>query len=335
MNTFLARFQLALLERRTIRTIAWFVTLGALLYLAAVFWFGWQESVTAFAALGLQTLLIGAILSSSAYLWRFGRWEYSLRCLTRTVPRLTHLVIYLSGLALTATPGKSGETFRSAMLIRHGVSFTHSLAAFLIDRGSDVLGVVLLGALAAMICGQDLAWVWLSSFVLILLGSIAFAYLLAHPMARAGWGRLDRSVAWLPIKGGQATLEAWAKIWTLPRASAFSIVALFAFGTQALVFSWFCQVVGTGIPVADCVLIFVQATLFGAASMIPGGLGAMEAALVFGLTGHGVANSIAVTLAIAIRMITLWMAMAIGTVCLIAVGCEPPRGSERAHETND
>jgi len=40
MSNLVTRFQLALLEQRTIRTIIWFVASGALLYLAATFWFG-------------------------------------------------------------------------------------------------------------------------------------------------------------------------------------------------------------------------------------------------------------------------------------------------------
>ena len=40
MSNLVTRFQLALLEQRTIRTIIWFVATGALLYLAATFWFG-------------------------------------------------------------------------------------------------------------------------------------------------------------------------------------------------------------------------------------------------------------------------------------------------------
>ncbi len=161
MNKFFTRLQGALHERRIIRAIVWFVTIGVMLYLAAVFWSGWQSTVEAFSALGLQTLVISAVLSSSSYLWRFGRWEYSLHCLDNVVPRFTHLGIYMSGLALTATPGKSGETFRSALLVPHGVKVTHSLATFLVDRGSDVLGMILLGMLAAMMAGQSLAWVWL------------------------------------------------------------------------------------------------------------------------------------------------------------------------------
>ena len=322
MSKFFVRLQLALLERRTIRAIVWFITIGVLLYLAAVFWFGWHETVAAFAALGLETFLIGGVLSFSSYLWRFGRWEYALRCLGYSVPRFTHFGIYLSGLALTATPGKAGDTFRSALLFQHGVRVTNSLAAFLADRGSDVLGMVLLGTLTAMIVGQDSAWVWLLSFAFILLGSRAFSYLLLLPVASVGWGRLGLYMAWLPIKGGQATLESWAKLWTLTRISAFSVVAMLSYGTQALVFSWFCHILGTGISVPDCVLIFVQATLFGAASMIPGGLGAMEAALFFQLVERGVSEASAMSLAISIRLVTLWFGMLIGVISLLILSAK-------------
>jgi uncharacterized membrane protein YbhN (UPF0104 family) len=322
MSKFLVRLQLALLERRTIRAIIWFITIGVLLYLAAVFWFGWHETVRAFAALGLQTLLIGGVLSFSSYLWRFGRWEYSLQCLGYSVPRLTHFGIYLSGLALTATPGKAGETFRSALLVQHNVKVTDSLAAFLVDRGSDVLGMILLGTLAAVIVGQPLAWLWLLVFVLTLLGSFTFANLLSHPIASVGWYRLGSFLKWLPIKGGQATLEAWAKVWTLPRISVFSVVAMLSYGTQALIFAWFCHISGTGISVAECVLIFVQATLFGAASMIPGGLGAMEAALFFQLVERGVSEGSAMSLAISIRLVTLWFGMLIGVISLLFLSAQ-------------
>jgi len=319
MSNVLNRLQLALLHRRTIRAIIWFVATGVLLYLTAVFWFGWQEIVAAFANLGLQVLVIGAVLSSSSYLWRFGRWEYALRLLGNTIPRFVHLGIYLAGLALTATPGKSGETFRSALLLHHDVPVRHSLAAFLSDRGSDVLGMIFLGALAAVSLGQDFAWIWLLAFIFVLSGSIALAYLLLHPFANTGWGRLASSLSWLPIRSGQATLEAWAKIWRFKRVVAFILVALLAYGTQALVFWWFCHVLGTDISLADCVLIFVQATLFGAATMIPGGLGAMEAALVYQLLERGVSDGTAISLAISIRIVTLWFGMLLGVFAMFSI----------------
>jgi uncharacterized membrane protein YbhN (UPF0104 family) len=312
-----ARIRSLLLDPRIVRAVVLFVSAGVLLYLAAIFWFGWHNMADALAAIGLQTLLSGALLASTSYLWRFGRWEYALRRFGYTVPRWRHLAIYLSGLALTATPGKSGETFRSALLLQRGVRVPHSLAAFLVDRSSDVLGVCLLGFVAAWAVGHALAWAWVLAFLILLLGSTMFAYLLLHPQAGAMWGWLGRALHRLPIKGGRAVLESWATVWKLPRVTAFSVVAMLAYGTQALVFAWFCLAAGTTISTADCVLIFVQATLFGAASMVPAGLGAMEAALVLQLTERGAGYGVAVSLAIAIRLVTLWLGMAIGALSLL------------------
>ena len=83
-------------------------------------------------------------------------------------------------------------------------------------------------------------------------------------------------------------------------------------------FAWFCDLAGVELAIADCVLIFVQATLFGAASMLPGGLGAMEGALVFQLIERGVGDGVAVSLAIAIRLVTLWLGMSLGALSLMA-----------------
>ena len=324
MSKAVARIQAAFGDPRMMRALVLFVGGGVLLYLAAIFWVGWKDTAAALSALGVDTLLIGASLASTSYLWRFARWEYALRRFGYTVPKWRHLLIYMSGLALSVSPGKSGETFRSALLLQHGVRVSHSLAAFIVDRATDVLGVCLLGLAAAQIAGQHLAWAWGLTFVLLLLGSCAFAHLLAHPCSGTWWGRLGSSWRWLPVKGGQAVLESWAFIWTLQRIASFSCVAMVSYGTQALVFAWFCHVAGTGLPAADCVLIFVQATLFGAASMLPGGLGAMEAALVLQLTGRGIDYGVAVSLAIAIRLVTLWVAMTLGALSLFSASRQRP-----------
>lgn len=313
----MGRIRSMLVDPRIVRTLVLFVSVAVLLYLAAIFLFGWQDTATALAHLGAGNLLLGAGIASTSYLWRFGRWEYSLRRFGHRVPRRRHLAIYLSGLALTATPGKSGEAFRSALLLQQGVRVSHSLANFIVDRATDLLGMCLLGLLAAVMTGQRLAWLWALGFATLLSGSCIFAYLLLHPRSRAWWNWIDRGLKWLPIKGGQAVLESWAMVWQVPRVSAYSVVATVAYGTQALVFAWFCQLADTGLSTATCVLIFVQATLFGAASMIPAGLGAMEAALVIQMTEQGVGDGVALSLAISIRLVTLWLGMALGAIALL------------------
>lgn len=326
------RIQLALGNPRNLRAIGWFVGVAVFSYLATIFWFGWRQTVSALLALGSHTLLIGAVLASTAYLWRFGRWEFSLECLGYAVPRGRHLCIYLSGLALTATPGKSGETFRSALLKQQGVRVPHSLAAFLVDRASDLLGMCLLGGLAAWIVGQAYPWIWALAFALMFVGSCGFAYLLLHPVSTVWWNWLIQHLRWLPTKLSQDTLESWAGIWRWQRVLVFSGIAMIAYGSQALLYAWFCNVAGTAIPVADCVLIFVLATLFGAATMSPAGLGAMEAALVYQMVGRGVDDGVAVSLAIAIRLVTLWLGMILGGVSLLVFNRLPAVNDQAIHK---
>lgn len=303
-------------DPRLIPRAVLFIGSGALIYLVSMIWVGWAQTLGALLALGWPTLIIGGLLASTAYLWRFGRWEYALNCLGCSVHRLRHLGIYLAGLALTATPGKAGETFRSVLLKQYGVRVSYSLATFLADRASDVLGMCLLGTIASWLAGQPHAWGWGLVYFSLCLASSFFAYLLLHPRTDNWWIWLNRYLKWLPVKGSQETLECWARLWQLPRVLGFSMVAMLAYGTQALVFAWFCKVAGVALAVADCVQIFVQATLFGAASMAPGGLVAMEGALVFLLVQHGVGESEAVSLAIAIRLVTLWTGIGVGMVAM-------------------
>ena len=179
MSHFISRLAAILLERKAVFLLAGFISVGVLLYLGSIIWFGWKDVSDAFLSLGVDTLILGGILSSSAYLWRFGRWEWGLRCLKNSVPRFTHFLIYISGLALTSTPGKLGETFRSALLVHQGVRLNHSLAAFLADRGSDVIGMILLGGLASFAAQHEYTWAW---FLLLSLGSVG-SYILARSIS--------------------------------------------------------------------------------------------------------------------------------------------------------
>jgi uncharacterized protein (TIRG00374 family) len=99
----------------------------------------------------------------------------------------------------------------------------------------------------------------------------------------------------------------------------FSAVASVAYGLQALVFAGLCHALGMTLPLFRAVEIFVSATLLGAASGLPGGLGAMEAALVVQLMNQGASSAVAVTAAIATRLVTLWFGVLIGLGSLLSV----------------
>jgi uncharacterized membrane protein YbhN (UPF0104 family) len=311
-------FQKPLISTKIVRATSWFLGFGVILYLGSVLFFDRQATLESLSTLGISTLIAGALLSSTSYLWRFARWLTILRTLEYNIPIFHNFLIYLSGLALTATPGKAGETFRSALLLPYGVRVPHSLAAFVTDRATDVLGVVLLGCIATALVPHQHLGVWTLAFIGLLTASILFAKIVLGSRAHLLWAWLNEKLHWIPTTSSRLMLESWARLWALPKTIGFTILATIAYGTQALVFVWFSWSVGVQLPIAQLVLIFVQATLFGAASMLPGGLGAMEAALVYQLMDHGVQSGTAISLAIAIRLVTLWFGMFLGGTAMLA-----------------
>jgi uncharacterized protein (TIRG00374 family) len=126
-------------------------------------------------------------------------------------------------------------------------------------------------------------------------------------------------------------LGAWATVWRPGRVAAYAAVAFCAYGLQALVFAHFVGAVAQPLPVAQCVAIFASATLIGAASMVPAGLGVMEAALVLQLTQAGVAADSALAAALLSRLVTFWFGLLVGAGALLSLGFRPgtPVDAER------
>ena len=309
------------LTYRLLRWLVLFVLLGTALSLGGMVWSGWDEVTRALARLNWLWLAGAAFVASTAYVIRFVRWHLALRCLGHRVPLGINLVIYLSGLALTTSPGKLGETIRSLFLMPRGVPLAKSLGAFLADRLSDVLGVCLLGAVAGLLVRGSLNVVGVVMGA-VLGGSFALCHLVRRPPM------FDRAMAFASRWGfapGRVAVEAlaqWAQIWTLRNAMLFTLLAALAYGIQAAVFTLLCAALGLPFPPTVALEVFVNATLLGAASMVPGGLGTMEASLVFQLMGQGAEKADAVAIAIATRCVTLWCGVLIGLISFAGL-CVP------------
>lgn len=303
---------------RLLRWMILFVLVGAALSLGCMIWSGWDEVTRALARLSILLLGGSAVVASLAYVIRFVRWHLALQCLGHRVPHRINLAIYLSGLALTTSPGKLGETIRSVFLRPLGVPVAKSLGAFLADRLSDVLGVCLLGAIAGWLARGSLNIAGLALGG-VLAGSFAFRCLVRIPPM------FDRAMAIASRWGlapGRVAVEAlahWAQIWTLRNATLFALIASLAYGIQAAVFTALCNSLSLSVQPAVALETFVNATLFGAATMVPGGLGTMEASLVFQLMGHGIQKADAVAIAIATRCVTLWCGVFIGLIAFSGV----------------
>jgi len=101
-----------------------------------------------------------------------------------------------------------------------------------------------------------------------------------------------------------------AKLALLFGGSALVTLAYIA-GLEASVLAF-----GAGAGIAAVGAVYLTAALIAAASPTPGGLGAIEAALITGLTGIGVSSGAAVAAVILYRLTTYWLPVLPGWLSL-------------------
>jgi uncharacterized membrane protein YbhN (UPF0104 family) len=223
-----------------------------------------------------------------------------LRRLAIDIPRRRSLAIFGAGLTMTITPAKLGEVLKSGLLRRSfAVPIRRSAPIVLAERITDALGVVLLAAIGGTAATSR--WPLLVVAVVGALGLIG--------VVRSSL--LDR-FAWLRE----------------PRVAALALLGpgLLAGMTLLSAVSWFGECLAAyvcvrgldlDVSLGDTVVAFALASLAGALSLLPGGLGVAETSLTGLLRVLGdVTKAEAAAATVLIRLATLWFAVALGLVAL-------------------
>lgn len=305
------------------RAVIWSVLLAAAGYQGFALWSGWGDVVKAVAQVGVGGVVIALLLSLANYGLRFIRWQAYLQAMKHPVPWWPSLKIYLAGFALTTTPGKAGEALRGVLLKRWAVPYPTSLAAFLSERLSDLLAVVILTlfGLTAYPAAQPLI-------------AIGAAGVLAAFVVISNRRWLTRLHAAIPGRTRVPTLlrhvfeillqarRCHAPLLLIPTTG----LSLVAWAAEAWAFHLILQWMGLDVPLAFAVFVYAISMLAGALSFMPGGIGGVEASMATILMMNGIGSAEAVAATIIIRMATLWFAVALGIVALGLCGNKNVRG---------
>lgn len=294
---------------------------AAAIYLAAIWLSDGHAVLNRLSRLSAWMIGLALILPTIGFVSRFWRWDMFLRSLGHRLPLRDHIRIYMAGFALTTTPGKVGENLRAMYLTAYGVPASDSFASFVVERLGDVVAMLLLSSLVAGLL-DGYRWVIGATVGITVLLLMA----LRHPALTATirnrgplqglLGRLASALA--------RSLEAARELLTTRLLVGGVAVAIVAWSTEAVTFSLIARQVGIEVPFLVGMGIFAVATLLGAISFLPGGVGPTEAIMVglLVLSGGSVPAATAVT--VVIRVFTLWWAVALGLVALISLG-QPSR----------
>lgn len=301
------------------RALALSLMAAALLYLLAIFLVGQAQVLAAVSRLGGAGWILLLLASLGSYVCRFWRWQLYLYHLGHRLPWRPSFLYYLSGFALTTTPGKAGETVRSFYLRSHGIPFRHSLAMFFTERLLDVVVVTLLACLALLDFSRfgQLVMIALAGLLLLLplLRSPRLVHALQQGSRRLRWRRLRQ----LALKLADL-LDAARALLAWPLLGRGLGLGLLAWLLQGLAFLFLLHALQVDIAPATALSIYALGLLAGALSFIPGGIGTTEAvmALLLGYSGAGHAEAVAIP--IINRLATLWFAVGLGLLASARIG---------------
>lgn len=287
------------------------VLIGIGLYFGALFlgdFAATRDALLRVTALGWAIILGLSILN---YALRYWRWQWYIGSLTGIrLPHGLHLAYYLSGFALSTTPGKAGETIRSVYLKKHGISFNQSISAFFVERFLDLLTIVLLSVLAAYYFSDYRVMVGVSIVVVLaalpLIHSERFLRAWEHMAARFqnAVGKVLLQVAKL--------LESSAMLLRQQQLYGGLGLGLIAWGGEGIGLWYLLTQLGYDLDIALAVSIYGVAVLVGALSFLPGGLGSTELVMGLLLMAMGVSKPDAIAATLICRIATLWFAVFIG-----------------------
>jgi uncharacterized membrane protein YbhN (UPF0104 family) len=284
------------------------IALGLAATVYAVVLLVWGDSPAAsLAQLWSWAGLQAAGLCLASYLLRGLRWRFWMAHYGRSFGWIQGLRLYLAGYAFTPTPGNIGEAARGLMLAHEPLGARQSLAIFGAERLADLLCLLLLclpalwWALTHRVLGLDLALLaWLA------LAAVPIAGLLAWALLRYRV-RLFERLAWLR--------EAW--LCLSERPLRWFGLTLLAWSAQGLAVWLVCQRFGLDVSLPTAAGFYAVAMVAGALSALPAGLGGTEAVLVGLLVANGALPGPALAVTVLVRLLTLWLAVAIGVGALL------------------
>ena len=294
------------------------LVLGLAVYLVLAIVSGLEDLRDALS--GFDFFLIPAILGlvSLSYAVRFVRWTYYLRLLKVRVPLRANAAIFAAGLSMTISPGKLGEVLKSVFIKDvAGTPVSRTAPAVVAERATDGTGMILWGLLGALAFSFG---PWLLLLFLALTG-VGIAVLRSRRLSLLA----EKALRKLPLLDRLAPHVgdfhgASNELLAFRPLVVASGISFLGWGLECAAVYLCALGVGAEEPFLVVVFVFAVSSLAGAASMLPGGIGAAEAGMAGMFTAvAGLSGGLAVALTFIVRLTTLWFATLLGVAGLLLV----------------
>ena len=265
------------------------------------------------------------VLTVWNYALRYLKWEMYLDALgVPHIPRWVNVRIFLSGFAMSITPGKVGEVIKAFQVQRlTGVPVERTAAAVAVERATDGLAMLILALVGATQFSYGRPFVALIA----VLAVVAVLVLQRPALLHALVARLERFPLVGKVAGRAEHFITSSSLLMRPRLLIRgTVIGVVSWAGECLAFLLI--LVALGIDSSWSLLLiatFVLAvsSLAGGISMLPGGLGVADASVAGMLLAlvdqPDMTRATAVAATLLVRFATLWFAVLLGFVALLSL----------------
>ncbi|OEC88230.1 MULTISPECIES: lysylphosphatidylglycerol synthase transmembrane domain-containing protein [Methanobacterium] len=248
------------------------------------------------------------ILVLIAYLVRFLKWSLFLKSAGVRLKLKDNLFVFFSGMGMIITPAKVGEIWKG-WLIRdiNGEKLSKTVPVVITDRVTDVIGLVILSLLGIFYYKNGI-------YILIVLLLMFVGFFIALKSEKIS----GKIISILEKRAGKYSKDiktmhtTFLKLMSPKNMVGLSFLSAFAWFFECLALYFVIIGFGQSLNVILSTFVFSFASLVGAISMIPGGLGVAEATLSGMLQYFGLTSVDSVGAAMIIRFGTFWFGAVLG-----------------------
>jgi uncharacterized protein (TIRG00374 family) len=284
------------------------ILLAVVVYLIMGIYADFEQLLHSFGSFNWLLLLILFGLTTANYLFRYIKWDYFLKKAGVKLELKQNLFVFFSGLSMIITPGKIGEIWKG-WLIRdiNGEKLSKTIPVVIVERITDVLGLAILTVFGLLYYREGIFLI----LILMLLFIAFFIAIRSETISNKIISILEKRSR--KHSGNIKTMHrTFQKTMEPGGLVSMSLLSAFAWFFECLGF--YIIIIGFGefINITMSTFIFSFASLAGAVSMIPGGLGVAEGTISGLLQVFGVEKTASVGISIIVRIGTLWYGAIMG-----------------------
>lgn len=288
------------------------IAAAGLLYLAFTIYADYQQVLAAFSDFNWLLLPVLLLLSFMNYLARFAKWDYYLNLIGVKMKKIDSLSVFMSGLVMSVTPGKMGELLK-VYLVKQLTNTPISKTApiVFVERITDFISLMLIALAGAYVFDYGRVIVMAVSIFFLIVVIVLSNKTIALPLLS-----LLENIKFLKKFIGNihtAYESSYQMLRPLPLVYMI-LVSLASWFFECLGYYLILFNFGINVSLLWGAFSYCFATIIGALSMLPGGLGVTEGSLTFMLIEKGATNQVAVASTFIIRAVTLWFAVLVGII---------------------